>query len=55
MNVDFSDRGAVAFDMIPYIAKILTAFLKKITGVSSTPAAEHLFTVRQPHDSKMLP
>jgi hypothetical protein len=55
MHIDFSVRGAVAFDMIPYIKKIFTAFPKKITGVSSTPAADHLFTVRPPHESKMLP
>jgi hypothetical protein len=45
MNVDFSNKGAVIFDMIPYIGKIFTAFPEKITGVSSTPAADHLFTV----------
>ncbi len=48
MTIDFSNNTAVAFDMIPYINKIFTAFPEKITGVSSTPAADHLFTVRPP-------
>ncbi len=55
MHIDFSDRGAVAFDMIRYIKGAFTAFPKKIMGVSSTPAADHLFTVCPPHKSKMLP
>ena len=48
MTIDFSYNEAVAFDMIPYIKKIFTAFPEKITGVSSTPAADHLFTVDRP-------
>ena len=55
MNIDFSDPGSVAFDMIPYISKILTGFPEKITGVSSTPAADHLFTVRPHHEASFLP
>jgi hypothetical protein len=55
MTIDFSHDDAVAFDMIPYIKKIFTAFPEKITGVSSTPAADHLFTVRTPTDAKLLP
>jgi hypothetical protein len=55
MNIDFSDPGSVAFDMIPYISKILTGFPEKITGVSSTPAADHLFTVCPQHEASFLP
>jgi hypothetical protein len=45
MTIDFSKKAAGAFDMIPYINKIFTAFPEKITGVSSTPAADHIFNV----------
>jgi hypothetical protein len=45
MNIEFSNKGAVTFDMIPYIGKIFQAFPEKITGVSSTPAADHLLIV----------
>jgi hypothetical protein len=54
MNIDFSDPGSVTFDMIPYISKILTGFPEKITGVSSTPAADHLFN-RPQHKASFLP
>ena len=43
MTIDFSEPGSVKFNMIPYISKILMGFPEKITGVSSTPAADHLF------------
>ncbi len=55
MNIDFSDPGSVAFDMIPYISKILTSFPEWITGVSSTPATDHLFNVRPQHETSFLP
>ncbi len=54
LHIDFSDRGTVTFHMIPYIKKIFTAFPQKITGVSSTPAADHLFIVCPAHESKIL-
>jgi hypothetical protein len=43
ININFSDPGMVKFDMIPYIDKIIDAIPEKITGVTSTPAADHLF------------
>jgi hypothetical protein len=55
MNIDFSDLGSVRFDMIPYISKILTGFPEKITGVSSTTAADHLFNVHPHHKASFLP
>jgi hypothetical protein len=41
--------------MIPYISKRLSGFPEKITGVSSTPAADHLFNVRPQHEASFLP
>jgi hypothetical protein len=55
MNIDFSKRGLVKFDMIPYIDKIIEAFPEKITGFTSSPAADHLFQVRPPSEVKLLP
>jgi len=46
MNLDFSTPGTVQIDMTPYINKIVAAFPEKITGVQSTPAADHLFQIR---------
>jgi hypothetical protein len=41
--------------MIPYIGKILAAFPEKITGVSSSPAADHLFQIRPSIETQFLP
>ena len=55
MNLDFSEKGVVHIDMIPYIKKINDAFPEKITGVQSTPAGDRLFQVRRPDEAKYLP
>jgi hypothetical protein len=55
MNIDFSTPGDVSFGMIPYIRKILQEFPEKITGVASSPAADHLFKIRAPSDACLLP
>jgi hypothetical protein len=54
MNIDFSNRSLVKFDMIPYIDKIIETFPEKIMGITSSPAADHLFQVR-PSEAKPLP
>ena len=55
MNMTFSTPGCVSFDMIPYIKKILDDFPEKITGVASSPAADHLFTINAPTKARLLP
>ena len=55
MNLDFSQRGTVRIDMIPYIKKIVDAFPEKITGVQATPAGDQLFQVRPASEAKFLP
>jgi hypothetical protein len=55
INPNFSDPGMVKFDMVPYIDKIIDAFPEKITGVTSTPAADHLFAVRPSAEARLLP
>jgi hypothetical protein len=55
MNIDFSSPGNVSFDMIPYIKKILQDFPENITGVASSPAADHHFTIRAPTEARLLP
>ncbi len=41
--------------MIPYINKIIQEFPEKITGVSTTPAGDYLFKIRDPTDARHLP
>ena len=55
MNLDFSTPGTVKIDMTPYINKIVAAFPEKITGVQSTPAADHLFQIRPASEARLLP
>ena len=55
MTIDFSNKAAVAFNMIPYISKTFTAFPEKITGAHSTPAADYLFNVCPLSEAKLLP
>ena len=41
--------------MVPYISKILTGFPEKITGVSSTPAADPFSGICPLHEASFLP
>ncbi len=53
--MDFSIPGDISFDMIPYLRKVLNNFPKKIMGVLSTPAADHLFKIRESSEARLLP
>ena len=55
MNLDFSQRGSVHIEMIPYIKKIIKAFPEKIMEVQSTPAGDSLFQVCPLSEAKFLP
>ena len=55
MTIDFSTPGTVTFDMVNYIDKIIADFPEKITGVASSPAADHLFKIRAPSEARLLP
>ena len=55
MNINCSNHGEVSFNMIPYLQKVLNEFPEKITGVSSTSAADHLFKIRDPKEAQLLP
>ncbi len=48
-------KGNVKIDMVLYGAKVIDTFPEKITGVFSTPVADHLFQVRPPIETKLLP
>ena len=40
--------------LMEYIKTIIEDFLEETTGTKSTPAADHLFTVRSPSLAKVL-
>jgi hypothetical protein len=54
MMLDFTFKGHVIINMAGYIT-ILADFPEEITGVRTTPAADHLFHVQDKADARPLP
>ena len=52
MDLDYSMGGKVQVSMIKYVDKVLRDFPEQIRKTSSTPAADHLFTIRDPEETK---
>jgi len=52
MTFDYAFGGEVRIKMCKYSSSIIADFPEQITGVSATPAADHLFKVRE--DGKKL-
>ena len=46
MIFDYSEKGTVIINMIEYIKNITTNIPGEITAVGTSPAADHLFTMR---------
>jgi hypothetical protein len=57
MIFDFSPKGKVMVTMMEYIniKNIIKDFPEEIVGTKTSPAADHLFTVRDPSLVKVLP
>ena len=55
MDLDFSSAKTLKIGMINYIKKIHKDFPEEIKSAATTPAAEHLFTVREDNKDKLLP
>ena len=55
MDLDFSTPGKLRVSMIKYLAKIFKAFPEEIRTTAATPAADHLFEVRDENERKLLP
>lgn len=54
MTLEFSKKGFLTVGMDAYVAKVIKEFPEEITGVSPSPAADHLYQVRDPAQSKLL-
>ncbi len=54
MIFDFSVKGKVMINMIKYIKNIITNFPEEIVVIRTSPAADHLFIVRDKSLSKPL-
>jgi len=56
MDLDFgSVPGALQISMIPYLNGMLKEFPEDLKGSTATPGADHLFKVRDPSETKLLP
>jgi hypothetical protein len=55
MIFDFFPKGKVMVTMMEYIKNIIKDFPEEIVGTKTSPAAEYLFTVRDPSLAKVLP
>ncbi len=55
MIFDFLAKGKVMIIMMEYIKNIIKDFPEEITGTKISPAADHLFTVRDLSLTKVLP
>ena len=55
MMLDFTFDGHVIINMSDYIGTILADFPEEITGMRTTPAADHLFDVRDEAEARPLP
>ncbi len=55
MIFDFLAKGKVMVTMVESIKDIIKDFPEEITGTKTSPAGDHLFTVRDPSLAKALP
>jgi hypothetical protein len=54
MDLDYMTKGKVGVSMIKYVDKILEGFSKELGSPAATPAAEHLFQVRNDSEAEVL-
>ncbi len=47
MTFDYAFEREVCINMCKYLSKVIEDFPEEITGVSATPAVDHLFKVRE--------
>jgi hypothetical protein len=52
MDLDYSLDGKVQVSMIKYVDKVFRDFPEQIRKSSSTPAADHLLTIRDPEETE---
>jgi hypothetical protein len=55
MIFDSSVKGKVTINMIKYVKNIIADFREEIVAISTSPATDHLFTVRDKSLTKPLP
>jgi hypothetical protein len=54
VDMEFRQDGTLGVSMIPYLKNVIAEFPELISGKSPTPAADHLFKIRDTKDTKPL-
>jgi hypothetical protein len=54
MDMEFNDNGTLGMSMIMYLKNVIEGFLEEIKGKAARPAANHLFTVRDKKETRVL-
>ena len=54
VDTEFRKDGTLGVSMIPYLNNVIVEFPEIISGKSPTPAADHLFQIRDEKDAKLL-
>jgi len=54
VDMEFRKDGTLGVSMIPYLKNVIAEFPEIISGKSPTPAADHLFQIRDEKDTKLL-
>jgi hypothetical protein len=55
MDLDYASKKELKVVMIKYLKKVMTDFPEAITSTAATPAADHLFDIRDEEEAKWLP
>ena len=55
MDLDYTSKKELKVVMIKYLKKVMTDFPEAITSKAATPAADHLFDIRDEEEAKWLP
>ena len=53
--LDFSEKGALKVSMIKYSKKSIDTFPEEMKSTSNSPAAYHLFYIREESEAMILP
>ncbi len=54
VDLEFNDDGTLAVLMVNYLKSVIAEFPEMITGKAATPAANHLFTIRNKKEGRAL-
>ncbi len=54
VDLEFNDDGTLNVSMVNYLKSVIAEFPEMITGKAATPAADHLFTIRDEKEAREL-